>query len=237
MEDERELVENDAEFVARKGLRAVPDVPAETEEKDSRRRAWLRDRCNVPAAYLHATKGSWDESRSPWPEPVDTWTGEGDKSILTLVGEPGRGKTHVAVALLTEWTRNPELRDRLAVKKHTGGAFAWVIMIRVPQAVRALRLYYETKDEDPKRIRGKLVPDFFADVAENFDLVIYDDWGSQTNRENWWEQVEGWVDDRHANQQPTIITMNRLQAKGASSRVSRRIVDGLVVDMPWRADR
>ena len=206
------------------------------EEKDEKRRHWLSFRCNVPAAYLHATKDGWDEKRSRWPLPVDEWTGKGDQAILTVVGEPGVGKTHVAVSLLAELARNPEVYPRWFVKPHVN-AWTRVIMIRVPQAVRALRLYYETKDEDPKRIRGKLVPDFFADVAENFDLVVYDDWGSQTNRENWWEQVEGWVDDRHANQMPTIVTMNKLQAKGASARVSRRIVDGLVVDMPWRPER
>lgn len=205
-------------------------------EKDARRRTWLAERCNVPAAYLHATKQGWDESRAPWPSPVDSWKGDGAQSILTLVGEPGHGKTHVAVSLLAELARNEEVSGRWYVKPHAN-TWTKVIMIRVPQAVRALRLYYETKDEDPKRIRGKLVPDFFAEVADTFDLVVYDDWGGQKSADNWWDMVEGWVDDRHANQQATLVTMNRLQAKGASARVSRRIVDGLVVDMPWRAER
>lgn len=212
-------------------------IPEHTpEENEERRRDWLRSRCNVPAAYLHATKDSWDEQRAPWPTPVDDWTGEGDKSILTLVGEPGRGKTHVAVSLLTELARNKDVSDRWFLKPHAN-VWTKVIMIRVPQAVRALRLHYELKDRGGRNIRSLPVPLFFAEVAEKFDLVIYDDWGSQPDRDNWWEQVEGWVDDRHANQMATIVTMNRLQSKGASARISRRIVDGLVVDMPWSPDR
>lgn len=209
-------------------------------EATARRRQWLQEWCNVPEAYLHCCRESWDDTRSPWPSlpdgrPVDEWEPAVAESMLTLKGEPGIGKTHVGVALLVAMQRNPDRIPELPTARSDQVPTRFA-MVRVPQAIRALRTYYETKDDEcgPPTYNGRSAPRRLAWIADTFDLVLYDDWGAQSSGENWRDRVEGWVDERHARRLPTILTMNA--TKGTAPRIRRRIAeDGLVVDMPGKS--
>jgi len=212
----------------------IPDA----ETREANRLHWLEHRCGVPARYLGATREGWDEnwagSPSPWPRQLDGWTGRGKDAVICLSGEPGKGKTHAAVTVLSRWAKDPEIYATLSVDRWNRFPDK-ILMIRVPRAVRTLKKHYRRADHGGVVIRGMPAPDFFDHVAETFELVIYDDWGSQPDRENWWVEVEGWIDDRFANQLPTIVTFNPKGIGSPDERIARRVTDGNVIEMPWSA--
>ncbi len=210
-----------------------------SDQREQNRLYWLEHVVGVPKRYLHATRETWqktwNEKPSPWPTPLDTWRGEGHNAILALSGEPGNGKTHAAVSVLSRWVKDPDIYGALSVDRWRGFPNK-ILMIRVPRAVRTLQKHHRKREEGGVMIRGVPAPDFFDMVAETFELVIYDDWGSQKNTEAWWDHVEGWIDDRHANELPTIVTFNPLGMGNPDERIARRVTDGNVITMPWRAE-
>lgn len=203
----------DPKMVARNQPRK--STAAEKEAwKDKNRRNWLLG-CDVPPAYLHCSKKSWDGQRSRWVTEIDSWNGS--PWCLTLKGSPGTGKTHLAVALLAEWAR------RNGIPRRTR-------FISVPTAIRDIREAYAA--DDGRTVWSKRPADFYRWVATTWDLVVFDDVGAQpVDRDNWTREVSGWLYDRHATQLPTVVTLNPEDQKGLEDRAARRIGDGVVIDM------
>lgn len=203
----------------RAGVREHQPRELTAEEVEERTRSALR-LAEVPAAYLACSRESW---RDPWkgrpcawPAPADEWGGR--PWSLTLKGPPGTGKTHVAVSVMRRWIakRGPSR----------------VRFISVPAAVRDIREQYATpKGKECIPIWGKPPAVFYRWVAQTWPFVIFDDIGAQPDRENWLTEVSGWLYDRHAKQLPTVVTLNPGDYRGLEERASRRLADGLVIEM------
>ena len=198
--------------------RVTPTPPA--EPRDARRLRLLQS-FGVPQAYLHASRKSWEPNwhgePSPWPEAVDGW--DASPWCLTLVGEPGVGKTHVAVSVLQEFVRRRW--HRLERGRLTGDPKR-VAFVSVPIACQEIRDAYTAKDHKAAAR--------YSRIAKSWELVLYDDVGAQPERENWRAVVSGWIYERHLRQLPTIITANPGEFSGLDERTARRVLDGLVVD-------
>jgi DNA replication protein DnaC len=123
---------------------------------------------------------------------------------VVLMGGPGCGKTHLAVATLREVVKAGKIRDT-----QSGAQF-----ITAPELLMEIRRTYNSKE-------GKDESEIVSRYA-GYNLLILDDIGA--------EQVTDWavtmlyliIDKRYRNMAPTIITTN-LSLQEAEERLSMRI--------------
>lgn len=206
------------------------------DERGKALERWL-DACWVPPRYRGCTAETWrtrfDGEARPWPVELDTW----DPSVhwcVVLLGIPKRGKTHAATALYLQLARTLVTACEKEVERdHFGNPlrFAWV---SVPAACRRMRDWYELgEDRDRSKLEVAGVPCTAAydEVARTFDLVLLDDYGAQGERGGWTERVEGWIEDRHMSNLPTIVTLNPSDERRIDRRIARRLDEGLRVPM------
>ena len=128
----------------------------------------------------------------------------GESWCALLVGSPGNGKTHLAIAALLTW-----------YEKHHFGTF-W----KVPRFLPFLRGHVFDEDKSA-----------FDRVAESYGrgpLLVLDDFGAHKATEWAGETLYRIIDDRYENSAPTIITAN-VALDAIDPRIVSRMRQGLVV--------
>lgn len=182
------------------------------------------ERAGVPARYVDASWESWrrppviDQHLDERLRAIREWRGdEQHETTLTLRGDPGAGKTHLATATL---------------RRFVGAGNRGGLWVSVSGLLHRLRQIVATgSDED---LMGKLI------AAR---LLVLDDLGAQKSTDWTVDRLYLLIATRYDALRPTIITTNlslndirdRLDA-----RIASRLADGLVVhlDLPdWRASR
>ena len=146
------------------------------------------ERMGVPTMLVAESLASWQPGNSRprldaqnfvhgWPPA---------KPFFTLVGPPGRGKSHLAAAIL-----------RGVLDSHgIGGMFC-----EVPALLSRIRA---TFDEDTRTETAEAVIAYLVDVP----ILVLDDLGKERHTEWVAEQVFRLVDGRYGKQRPTVVTMN-----------------------------
>jgi len=134
----------------------------------------------------------------------------GDIRNAALLGKPGVGKSHLASAAATEWTRRSSVRSE------------WV---NVPQLLVDLRAEYGTDDYEARGLVRKL--------RSHKGLVVLDDLGREKASDWTSEMVYTLVNARYESLLPTVATTNltpdELVANGYWPALSRLAEDGELV--------
>jgi len=124
--------------------------------------------------------------------------------FLSYGGEPGRGKTHLAVAIGWEW---------LALGQGT------VRYWRASMLLAAQRAWYNLPNKPQKNP---------MDWARETGLLILDDLGAEKQSEWALEQLDDVIDHRYINGMPTVFTTNLLFSQ-MPPRIASRIKEGVTV--------
>jgi len=136
--------------------------------------------------------------------------GEIDPPLLLLYGEPGRSKTHLAVAI--GWAFLAQLKS--------------VSYYHVGDLLDALRQGY--------RVTNSLAPgefhrdsfDAITNYVKKCSLLILDDLGVQKDTAFVAERLDTIIDHRYVNNLPTVVTANTLELP---ERIFDRMREGRVV--------
>lgn len=138
---------------------------------------------------------------------------------LFLTGKAGTGKTHVAVALLSEWYARQLVANKEGHVSSPKGA---------PRFIRAIDLLYEIKQSWCEREDWRT--DSELDIINRYSmcpLLLIDDLGAEKSSE-WSRSVfYNIIDKRHIEERQTIITSNMtLQQIGEQldDRIASRII-------------
>lgn len=145
-----------------------------------------------------------DSHREAWPIILDWATGAMKHPFLAFLGNPGLGKTHLAIALGWEWIERGKT----------------VLYYHVTAFLNALR--------DGYRHSGESDYEHIIAFARNCSLLILDDLGSERATEWATEQLDFIIDFRYENHKPLIITTN-LTLDDLAPRIADRIREGTCI--------
>ena len=134
--------------------------------------------------------------------------GEVEHPFLTLVGPPGTGKSHLALAIGWEW-----------VEQRRGTVIYW----RAEDLLDALRAGY---DRDNKTA----TPDTYLTLhaVTNCDLLILDDLGETGQTEYADRKLDQVIDARYINRRRTVMTTNATDEE-MPERLADRLHEGRVL--------
>lgn len=135
-----------------------------------------------------------------WQDIVEYAHGNCKHPLLTFLGKPGTGKTHLAQAIGWEW---------LMICKT-------VFYNHVVDFLDKLRNSYKVDNT------------IIADFAKNTSLLILDDLGSEKLTEWSGQELDFIVDYRYENKKPLIVTSN-LTLNQLPDRISDRLCEGTIV--------
>ena len=142
---------------------------------------------------------------------IDYLTAKREHHFITFVGEPGRGKTHLAIGIGWQW-----LSQNLGTMKY------W----QVSELLDAMRREY---DGPPKDRYGVLLKSIF-DMCKDADLLILDDLGVQKTTEWVADKLDTLINHRWLEEKPTIFTTN-LAPNQLQPRIRSRLREGVVVTL------
>jgi len=132
-------------------------------------------------------------------------------SFITLAGEPGRGKTHLALGIGWHW-----------IGSHSKPVKYW-------QAERLLAAARREFDSPRKDDYGQPLPSVL-ETAERVPLLILDDLGAEKTTE-WAEaKLDELIDYRYINRLPTVFTTNLAPAQ-LTGRIASRLKEGVTVTL------
>ena len=135
---------------------------------------------------------------------------KGEHQFLTLVGDTGRGKTHLAIGIGWHWL---EVKDKL------------VKYGQVATLLDELRSGYDISSaEDAHNFDMKLKQ------LKNCGLLILDDLGAEQGTPWAKEKLDEIVDYRYINELPLVVTTN-LKPSDLEPRLARRLSEGICVAM------
>ena len=129
--------------------------------------------------------------------------------FLTLTGQCGRGKTHLALGIGWFWLENEK-----------GTVKYW----QVGQLLEEMRQEYSNP---PKTEYGELLPTSF-ETAKHVELLILDDLGAEKQTDWAVEKLDALINYRYIEAKPTVFTTN-LSAEQLPPRVASRLKEGIVV--------
>jgi DNA replication protein DnaC len=132
----------------------------------------------------------------------EDWVNPKLHHFLVLVGEPGRGKTKLALTIFVN-----------AVYKDLTPLF-----YQVPNLLSKIRLEFNGKDE-----QGQII-----EKCKASRLLILDDLGMQKNSDWVLEQLDSLIDYRYLTGSPTVFTTN-LKIEELPPRISSRLSEGEIV--------
>jgi len=141
--------------------------------------------------------------------------GEGEPKrehhFITFVGEVGRGKTHLALAIGWQW-----------LGQGRGTVKYW----QVSELLDAMRAEY---DSPPKDDYGIPIPGEF-DKCKGASLLILDDLGTEKSTEWVIDKLDTLVNHRWLEEKPTVFTTNMAPSQ-LQPRLRSRIKEGIVVTL------
>ena len=137
--------------------------------------------------------------------------------FLSLVGEPGRGKSHLSYAIvwfyLKHFKPEGELKGTQKCKR--------VLYYQVEDLMDELRRGFD-KDTDPGAY------DKLMNTVKTVDILVLDDMGTETKTEWTVAKMNQIVDHRYLHEMPTVFTGN-LEKEGVEPRISSRMAEGVMV--------
>ena len=131
--------------------------------------------------------------------------------FLTFVGEPGRGKTHLALGIGWQWL---------------GLNYGLVKYWQVSELLDAMRGEY---DKPPLDRYGVLLPGAF-EQAKKASLLILDDLGVEKSTEWAVDKLDTLINHRWLMELPTVFTTN-LAPGQLQPRIRSRIKEGVTVTL------
>lgn len=132
--------------------------------------------------------------------------------FLTLLGPPGTGKTHLALAVGWSFLK----RHQTVLYYHAAGL------------LNALRDGYKHSSETDY--------EHTLAFAKNCSLLILDDFGVQKETDWANEQLDFIIDSRYENQKPLIVTTN-LALSLLPARISDRLSEGALIQLKGESFR
>tara|TARA_Y100000310_G_scaffold339782_1_gene433550 strand:- start:916 stop:1560 length:645 start_codon:yes stop_codon:yes gene_type:complete len=129
--------------------------------------------------------------------------------FITFVGEPGRGKTHLALGIGWEWL---------------GLGMGTVKYWQVSELLDAMRAEY---DRPPKSDYGVVLPGEF-EKCKGVNLLILDDLGVEKSTEWAVDKLDTLINHRWLELKPTVFTTN-LAPGQLQPRIRSRIKEGVTV--------
>lgn len=170
-------------------------------EQRAKRREQFKRMSHIPPAFENMTFGSFDfdnadagEACNEVEDWVDAWPDQTPRGLL-LWGDPGVGKTHLAVAAMSA-----------LMEKGAPCMFS-----TVPELLEAMR--------DEYRVPGD---GGYIDLVKHVDVLLLDDLGTENLTEWAQERMFIIINSRYINDLPTIITTN-LQPYDLQFKVGGRI--------------
>ncbi len=187
------------------------------EEEQPRQVNWMR-RCGVPARY-EAFRLDTYEGNDALVELLRSHIHSEDS--ITLCGNTGCGKTHLAVGMLAEF-----------IKRDTDAVF-----ITVPELLLRIRTSFGE--------RATLTEEELIDQYTSKALLVLDDLGAEKSTDFSITTLYIIIDRRNRNGRKTIITTNFMSLEaveeGLGARISSRLADSKIIQittMPdWRKKR
>jgi len=131
--------------------------------------------------------------------------------FLTFVGEPGRGKTHLALGIGWQW-----LGNNMGLVKY------W----QVSELLDAMRAEY---DSTPQDSYSNATPGAF-EQAKKVSLLILDDLGVEKSTEWAVDKLDTLINHRWLEELPTVFTTN-LAPGQLQPRLRSRIKEGVTVTL------
>jgi len=128
--------------------------------------------------------------------------------FLTLAGETGTGKTHLAIAIGREWLE---------------GGRGRVLYVKVADVLDELRRGYD--DREPGEMSGF---DRLMEWLKHVDLLIMDDLGVEKTTDWSSDKLDSIIDYRYEKGLTTVLTTN-LAPSQLGSRIESRLRGGVVV--------
>jgi|TARA_R100000501_G_C2601760_1_gene98639 DNA replication protein DnaC len=142
---------------------------------------------------------------------IDFVTDKREHHFITLAGEVGRGKTHLALGIGWQW-----LGQGLGTVKY------W----QVSELLDAMRAEYDKKPEDDygNPLKGQL------EYCKDCSLLILDDLGTEKTTEWVADKLDALINHRWLEEKPTVFTTN-LEPKQLLPRIRSRIKEGVVITL------
>ena len=168
---------------------------------------------NIPQSVVNTHRLQAWEHRSgdeSWWATVEAYArGELGHPFLTLLGQPGLGKTHLGCAIALEWLERGKT----------------VLYYQVEGLLDALRDGYRLWEKGDHDGYHRLLS-----FTHNCSLLILDDLGAQKETEWAAAKLDQIIDDRYINKKPLIVTSN-LAMDRLPDRIADRFREGVVIHL------
>lgn len=168
---------------------------------------FLRDRLRrseVPRRYINCRLSNYEPNGKAQLTAVkccEESIQDGRRTGLLLVGAPGTGKTHLAVATLSEH-----------IRRRNYGLF-----LSAPQFIENLH----------REMRGEVDGNGVMEHAQLVDILLLDDLGAERVTDYTRDQLHLLLDHRYANELPVIVTSNKDQPEDLQTHLGERLYSRL----------